>query len=627
MNRVNLLSKRLGHLVLLYGISRALFLAFNFQSFSQVPAQEILRAFLVGVRFDVAAICRINGVFIVLSLLPIPFAQSIWYQKCLRVVFLVSNIPFLIINVVDYEYFKFIDQRSSLSLLDLGADISAQLGQLSIHYWYLVATGGLLVFAFCYFLPGRAPLPPATHGAHKSWGLARDLLVLMVVIGLGVLGGRGGWQIVRLSVAQADVFDKPVLAQLALNSSFTLLVSERKCDARTFPSLHFYASDEELRKEFPTRNPASRSKQQRRDNIVIIIVESLSAEYTGVGRPGQGYTPFLDGLAKKGISFHNSFANGRRSIDAPPAILAGLPHLRDETFFCTRMKQLHGIGSVLKERGYDTSFFHGGMNGTMQFDVFSRRMGFDRYYGLSEYPKPEDFDGSWGIYDEPMLQFMAQEMSRRKEPFATVLFTLSTHNPYKIPPQYEGLFSKGELPIYQTVGYFDHALKKFFETAEQMPWYKNTLFVITGDHIGPAKAISPRLIDNYRIPLVFFHPGHPLPKVDPDRITQHVDIGPSLLDFLGIETDKTLPFGHSIFDASYGGLAYGELSGNYWIANKDYYMEYRFKGPSKLFFLAQMGSPVTDKPEIKEKLEKKLRAYVQWFNNGLRENKLYRERK
>lgn len=289
------------------------------------------------------------------------------------------------------------------------------------------------------------------------------------------------------------------------------------------------------------------------------------------------------------------------------------------------MKQLHGIGTLLKERGYDTSFFHGGINSTMQFDVFSRRMGFDLYYGLNEYPKPEHSDGIWGIYDEPMLQFMAQEMSRRKEPFATVLFTLSTHNPYNIPPQYQDLFAKGNLPIHETVGYFDYALKKFFETAEQMSWYKNTLFVITGDHIGPRKAASQRIIDNYRIPLVFFHPGHPLPKVNPDRITKHVDIAPSLLDYLGIETDKTLPFGHSIFDASYGGLAYGELSGNYWIADRDHYMEYRFKGESRLFSMGQMGTPLTDKPEIKEQLEKKLKAYVQWFNNGLRENKLYGE--
>ena len=67
----------------------------------------------------------------------------------------------------------------------------------------------------------------------------------------------------------------------------------------------------------------------------------------------------------------------------------------------------------------------------------------------------------------------------------TAVFTLSTHNPYQIPPQYEGVLPKGELPIHQTVAYFDRALEKFFETAATMPWYKHTLFVITGDQIGP----------------------------------------------------------------------------------------------------------------------------------------------
>jgi phosphoglycerol transferase MdoB-like AlkP superfamily enzyme len=205
-----------------------------------------------------------------------------------------------------------------------------------------------------------------------------------------------------------------------------------------------------------------------------------------------------------------------------------------------------------------------------------------------------------------------------------VLFTLSTHNPYKVPPQYQGIFPKGELPIHETVGYFDHALKKFFETAEKMPWYKNTLFVITGDHIGPAQALSPRMIDSYRVPLILFHPGRRLPNVNPDRITQHVDIAPSILDALGIATNKVLPFGHTIFDSAYGGLAIGEKSNNYWIADKNFYLEYRFNGPAKLFRLAQLDSPISDQTEARAKLERKLKAYVQWFDNGLAENNLYR---
>ena len=624
MIRFGLLTLRLGLVLVLYTVSRALFLVFNLQSFNQVPLPEILTAFVIGFRFDVAAICRINIPFIALSMSPGSFFQKTWYQKLLKIVFLVANIPFLIINIVDFEYIKFTGQRATLSLFDMAGDIGDQIGQLSFHYWYLPAIGGFLIFLLYRFFPEPSLVPAAVQGQQNSWMRIRYFLSVIVVLGLAILGARGGWQTRALTAGLGEVGDRQSLSLLALNSTFTLITSQRKCDTGSLTKVRFFLTDEDLRKEFPAKKLSDRPKNGRLDNIVIIIVESFSAEYTGIGNPGHGYTPFLDGLAERGIFFRNSFANGRRSIDASPSILAGLPHLRDETFFCTRFKELHGIGSVLKERGYNTSFFHGGRNGTMYFDVFSQRMGFDRYYGLNEYPKPEDSDGIWGIYDEPMLQFMAQEMSRRKEPFATVLFTLSTHNPYKVPAQYEGVFPKGDIPIHETVGYFDHALEKFFETAEKMPWYQNTLFVITGDHTAFSNAISPRLIDSYRVPLVFFHPGHRLPKVNPARLTQHVDIGPSILDFLGIVTDKTLPFGHSIFDPSNDGLALGQRSGNYWIAHKGYYLEYRIRGASKLFDLAHLDSPITDKLEVKEQLEKKLKAYIQWFNNGLAENNLYR---
>jgi phosphoglycerol transferase MdoB-like AlkP superfamily enzyme len=253
-------------------------------------------------------------------------------------------------------------------------------------------------------------------------------------------------------------------------------------------------------------------------------------------------------------------------------------------------------------------------------------MGFDRYYGLNEYPNPTDSDGIWGIYDEPFLQFMAQELVQYKEPFASVMFTLSSHTPFKIPPQYQGVFPTGENPMIEAVAYTDHALKKFFATVEKMPWYKNTLFVITGDHTSSPKRTHARMLDAYRVPLILFHPGGKLPKVDPERIAQHADIGPTLMDFLGIVTDRVLPFGHSIFDPSFEGLALSQINGTYWMAHKGYYLEYRMHQPSKLFELARLDSPITDKPEVKQQLEKKLEAYIQYFNRGLAENKLYRWR-
>lgn len=621
---MKLLLTRLGLLCVVYTVSRALFLAFNHQSYQQVSLHEILIAFGVGLRFDIAAICRVNSPFIVLSVLPFSFVERRGYQRFLNIVFLLSNAPFLIVNVVDYEYLKFIGQRSSWSLLDMGADIPNQIGQLSYHYWYLAAIAVLFIFNLYYFFQERDAAPIALQHRRGLAIWARDVLILLVVVTLAVIGGRGGWQRRRLTTALAAVGDKESLSQLALNSTYTLINSQRKCDARSIPRLHYFATDEELKRQFSTYEITARARSERLDNIVIIIVESLSSEYTGIGNPGHGYTPFLDSLAQKGIYFKNSFADGRRSIDASPAILAGLPHLRDETFFCTESRHLHGLGSILKEHGYNTSFFHGGKNGTMYFDVFSQRMGFDRYYGLNEYPNPQDSDGIWGIYDEPFLQFTARELTKKPEPFASVVFTLSTHNPYKIPPQYQGAFPKGELPIHQTVAYFDHALRKFFESAEKLPWYKNTLFVVTGDHIGPSTTFAARMIDNYRVPIVFFHPGRKLPQVSRDRIVQHLDIEPSLLDYLGIANAPMMPFGHSIFDATYHGLALGQKAGSYWIADENYYLESRLNESARLFRLDNLDTPLADNPAVQARLGNELKAYVQWFNNGLAQDNLYR---
>ncbi len=375
MARLKLLSLRLALLLLIYAALRALFLVLNLQAFHQEEAREIVDAFLVGLRFDISAVCLINAAFIVFSLLPGPLWERGWYQRALKVLFFVSNVPFLIMNVVDVEYFKFTGQRSSSSLLDMKADIGAQMGQLAFHYWYLAGAGLLLIGAFYYFIPSRAPVP-CEKPAPAKW--VRDALVLIAVVPLIVVGARGGLQGKILSTVQADVFDGMNLSHLALNSSFTLIHSRPGCDARTLPQFRFFATDEELKKEFPEPGLSPRPGSAHPDNIVIIIVESLSAQYTGMGDPRRGYTPFLDDLGQnRGLLFQNHFSNARRSIDAPPAILAGLPHLVDETFYCAQQKRLTGIGSLLKERGYTTSFFHGGRNGTMYFDVFSKRMGFD----------------------------------------------------------------------------------------------------------------------------------------------------------------------------------------------------------------------------------------------------------
>lgn len=246
--------------------------------------------------------------------------------------------------------------------------------------------------------------------------------------------------------------------------------------------------------------------------------------------------PFLDSLMDRSLTFTRAFANGRRSIDGIPAILAALPEWMDEAFITSTYAQtpFTSIASVLRDEGYATSFYHGGRNGTMGFEGFTKSAGFQRYVGLNEYPDPADNDGSWGIWDKPFLQFFAREMERERTPFLSCVFTLSSHHPYHLLPEDEARFAGGTQRIQPTLRYTDDALRRFFATASTMPWYANTLFVITADHTADLERDGRAYTEatDHWVPLLYFTPGAIAPHTN-DRVTQHIDILPTVLDLIG----------------------------------------------------------------------------------------------
>ncbi|UOQ76747.1 LTA synthase family protein [Hymenobacter sp. 5516J-16] len=255
--------------------------------------------------------------------------------------------------------------------------------------------------------------------------------------------------------------------------------------------------------------------------MVILLVESFASEYNGIENGGQGYTPFFDSLATQGLFFRNHYANGRRSIEALPAVLAGLPALMESPFITSNFQtdELHGLGEILGRQGYATSVFHGAQNGTMGFNTFAGITGIQQYYGLQEYPggaQSPDYDGHWGIFDEPYLQYFARQLGQQRQPFFSTVFTLTSHEPFPVPPQYKTRFAPGQLPIHASIRYTDFALREFFRTAARQPWYRNTLFILLADHTS--QTLRPdyqNTLGSYKTPLLLFHPGRKLPAANP----------------------------------------------------------------------------------------------------------------
>src|SRR5688572_5257830 len=618
------LVKRLGWLLAIYSGLRLTFLLVNYSVFREASLLQFLKAFVIGLRFDLSAIFMVNGLFILFSLLPVPGFQKSGYQRFLKFIFILSNFPFLCLNLIDLEYFKFIGRRTSNELFTITQDIQAQTGQLLLNYWYFLIFGALLLFLFIKWYPKTVK----KSGIIFNWRL--DLLILLVVGALTIFMIRGGWQYKPIRPGNAFLQQPSILGHVSLNSTFTFIKS---IDQPVLETKTYFASEEEVLKvlNFDPKKYARSSDKPTKENVVLIILESFSSEYTGVENNRPGFTPFFDSLAMRGSFYRHNYANGRKSIEALPSLLAGLPSLLHEPYITSSFQsnQIFGIGNIAKQNGYSTSFFHGAENGTMGFNTFSKMAGFDQYFGLREYPKEKlktDFDGQWGILDEPYLQYFVKELNKQKQPFLTSVFTLSSHQPYPVPAKYKGRFPKGTLPIHESIGYTDFALRQFFKTAAKQPWYQNTLFIITADHTQEsADPNYQNQIGSFKVPLLLFHPSKKLPAPPANKITQQADLPTTITDYLNLKTDLLLPFGVSVLDTTSNGRAIFFTEENYVLIhhdavtnlNENEEINFHNYAPPKLSTYNQHA------PEKEKQRTQELKALVQYYRNGLMHNNLY----
>ncbi|NJO69897.1 MAG: sulfatase-like hydrolase/transferase [Bacteroidetes bacterium] len=607
-------------LLVLYTISRILFYLFNNAYFQDASTIQLLKIFLFGIRFDYAAIIQFNLLFIILYLLPFPFADNKRYQSVLFISFWIINALLLLTNFIDIEYFKYTSKRTTADIFKyalISDDVRVLIPKFLKDFWYVPLLWILTLAAGIWLSQYKRSTP------YKLRFKIINLILMLLLTGILFITSRGfGMKPLRIISAAryASSQDIPLL----INTPFSILhtIQQNKLEPRN------YFIDGEYQKVFnPLRQyPAF---QKRTDNVVILILESFSHEFIGTLSGKKTYTPFLDSLLNQSLAFENGFANCRKSIEAIPAILAGLPSLTNNSYISSQFagNRLEALPHILGKNGYSTAFFHGGRNGTMGFDEFSRVAGIQHYYGMNEYEGPSAFDKSWGIFDDEFLQYTAKQMQQLKEPFFSAIFTLSSHHPYFVPAKYDKMIPSDEEPQLRSIRYTDIALRNFLQTAKQQPWFKNTLFVLVADHT--AKVIDQTYnnpVGNFRIPIAFYHPGEHNLNGRRNDIVQQTDIMPSILHFLGIE-QPFLAYGTSVFSENRDAFAINYLNGIFNYFEDDCILSfdgettlglYNFKKDIEL--KNNIQSSATD---TLVKLENKLKATVQDFQIRLEENKLF----
>jgi arylsulfatase A-like enzyme len=598
--------------------------------FPDISLGQFLIMMKGGLLFDISAAVYINMPFILLEVIPFDFRYSRIYEKILRVLFFVTNGIAIAANCMDFVYYRFVFKRATADVFKTFENeehLSKMFFKFLADYWPATILCFFIWFLMVFLYNKVKPVKPEPKSKIAYYLI--NVVFIPVALALVIGGARGGYRHSTrpITISNAARYVKsPHDVPIVLNTPFSILRTSGK---KPLVRYHFFEK-EKLDEIYNPHIVPDTTKPFIKDNVVIIILESFAREYIGSLSPEleggtyKGYTPFIDSLIKESLTFDVSIADGKKSIDAMPSILASVPSLETPYIISHYANnQINGIASLLKIKGYYSAFFHGAPNGSMGFDSFARMAGFDSYFGLNEYPDKNDFDGIWGVWDEPFFHFFAQKLNGFQQPFLASIFSISSHHPFKVPEKYIGKFKKGPAPIVEVVGYTDFALKEFFKEISDKPWFRNTLFVITADHTN--ESIHKEFqndFGSYCIPIIFFKPGSDL-KGMKKRIAQQIDIMPTILHYLNYDKDY-IAFGTNLLDDSHESFAFNTNGSNYHLYMRDHILEmmdnkamdlYNYRSDKYL-----ESNLISKEPDLVNLMTEKMKAVIQSYNSRLIDN-------
>jgi len=361
----------------------------------------------------------------------------------------------------------------------------------------------------------------------------------------------------------ADVSGNRYLNQIARNGIYELFAAYRHNE---LPYERFYVTEDEqrlttqLRQKFglagDMKNGITRhisaDKPETPYNLVLITVESLSADYMKAFGNAENLTPNLDQLAEESLFFTNLYATGTRTVYGLSAITLSIPPLPGNSIVRRPENEgLFSLGSVLNRKGYESKFIYGGYGYFDNMNYFFANNG----YGIVDRNdlKPEEisFANVWGVADEDLLKRVLKESDNSyaaRKPFFQMVMTTSNHRPFTYPD--------GRIDIPSKTGrkggvkYTDYAIGQFLSEARKHPWFDNTVFVIVADHTAGSAGKGELNPAGYHIPMLVYAPGIIAPK-KVDALSSQIDVAPTLLGLLNMSYESRF-FGQDIMKGEPG---------------------------------------------------------------------------
>lgn len=501
--------------------------------------------FLQGLRIDVVALCYLFGVPALFTVL---FHTSSLWKKILRVWLTAGSVFILFMEMATpafIETYDFRPNRLFIEYLIYPKEVFNMLmeGHLSAVIFSLVFT---IIAAIIYWkVAGWA----VKNLRMMSWKL-RPVMAL-VVIAVAFLGARSSLQHRGINPAMVAFSSDALVNSLVLNSGYSVLYAAQqfKDEDKSSEIYGKMDTDEMLRivkesrgrpesdyisDKFPTLTKNVATYQGKPKNIVILLQESLGAQFIGT-LGGKPLSPNIDKLAKEGWLFENLYATGTRSVRGIEATTAGFTPTpaRAVVKLNNAQSDFFTIADFLRKQGYDTSFIYGGEKHFDNMAGFFYGNGFKTIIDQQDYKNPK-FTATWGVSDEDLFDKANEtftQLHNEGKPFFSLVFSSSNHDPFEFPDGKIELYEQPKATRNNSAKYADYAVGHFFELAKKSNYWNDTIFLVIADHDSRVAGASLMPIKHFHIPALILGAGIE-PRRD-SRLVSQIDMPTTLLSLAG----------------------------------------------------------------------------------------------
>ncbi|MES2618007.1 MAG: sulfatase-like hydrolase/transferase [Bacteroidota bacterium] len=487
---------------ILFQISRLYFISYHTGITDDNLFTIWLNAVWHGARLDLS-----TSAYCVTPLLLIYFFE-ILFQKPMailhKIIMALAMAIIVLISITDAELFaKWGSKFSSQVLVYIShpKEMALSAGDTNWLKVLLFATIFIGITVFIYKF-GKRMIPLNTLVSR----LQLITLVLLMAINFVVI--RGGIGVATISQSSAIYSEKSFNNAVAINSLWNALYFIMANTDEIYGTQLNYLSENELSTRFAAQlhpeHDTTNLLTTTRPNIVVIMLESFTANASQYFSGNNNCTPYLDSIAKGGVSFMKCYSSGDRTEKGLVTVISGYPAqpLSSIIVFPDKMAKLPGISKVLKGNGYHNYYFYGGDAEFAAMKSYLVVQQFDEIIDKS-FLDPKVLTSKWGAHDEHLFNKVQETLDKAPQPFFSTVMTLSSHEPFDVP--YKGHQAAGEwFPFMNSIEYADLQLFRFLEAAKQQAWYNNTLFILVADHghdIG-LKDVHFFGPEKYHIPLI-----------------------------------------------------------------------------------------------------------------------------